>query len=155
MVVSYDGDTSKDINRILNKWFDVRYTIPKKLDLLIKNIEDKFTTSKMTKLVYKINCCDCDLVYIGQTKRHLITRMKEHQQNDKWRTNNYSVVTDHRLSLNHNFDWSNPNVLHSEKYRRKREIAEMISIKKFDNSVNLQKDTENLNPIYNRIISLT
>jgi len=59
----------------------------------------------MTELVYKINCSDCDQIYIGHTKRYLITRIKEHQQNMKYETNNYSVVTDHRLSLNHNFDW--------------------------------------------------
>jgi len=30
----------------------------------------------------------------------------------------------------------------------------MFLIKKFDNNINLQKDTENLNPIYNKLISL-
>ncbi|EFN62507.1 hypothetical protein EAG_13809, partial [Camponotus floridanus] len=50
--------------------------------------------------------------------------------------------------LNHDFDWSLPVILHNEKHVRKREVAEMFSIKKFDNTINLQKDTENLNNIY-------
>ncbi|EFN65592.1 hypothetical protein EAG_10087, partial [Camponotus floridanus] len=36
----------------------------------------------------------------------------------------------------------------SEKYVRKREIAEMFFIKRFNNLINLQKDTDNLNNIY-------
>ncbi|EFN63540.1 hypothetical protein EAG_16433, partial [Camponotus floridanus] len=40
------------------------------------------------------------------------------------------------------------NILHSEKYVRKREIAEMFFIKRFNNLINLQKDTDSLNNIY-------
>ncbi|EFN60973.1 hypothetical protein EAG_13905, partial [Camponotus floridanus] len=52
------------------------------------------------------------------------------------------------VDINHDFDWSLPVILHNEKHVRKREIAEMFFIKKFDNTINLQKDTENLNNIY-------
>jgi len=105
-------------------------------------------------VVYKINCNDCDKVYIGQTKRYLVTRIKEHRNNIKNPLGNFSVVTDYRLSFNHNFDWDNLNILHKEKNRKKREIAEMFFIKQFNDTINLQKDTENLNPIYNKIILL-
>jgi len=37
----------------------------------------------MTEIVYKINCKDCDQVYIGQTKRYLETRIKKHRRNIK------------------------------------------------------------------------
>jgi len=103
--------------------------------------------------VYKLNCKDCDKAYIGQTKRHVGTRIKEHFNNIK-STSKFSVVTNHRLSFNHDFEWDKPNILHRERNRKKREIAEMFLIKKFDNNINLQKDTKNLNPIYNKLISL-
>jgi len=93
---------------------------------------------------------------IGQTKRHLETRIKEHRNNIKNPHGNYSVVTEHRLSCNHDFEWDKPEILHMEKNRRKREIAEMFFIKKFkksNKSINLQKDTDNLNVIYDRIIT--
>ncbi|EFN69675.1 hypothetical protein EAG_12013, partial [Camponotus floridanus] len=61
---------------------------------------------------------------------------------------NHSVISKHRLESGHDFDWIKPNILHNEKYVRKREIAEMFFIKRFDNLINLQKDTENLNNIY-------
>jgi len=68
--------------------------------------------------------------------------------------NNLSVISKHKLEFNHDFDWSIPVILHNGKHVRKREIAEMFFIKKFDNTINLQKDTENLNNIYDRLIKL-
>jgi len=107
----------------------------------------------MKEVVYKINGKDCDQVHIGQTKRYLETWIKEHRCNIKNPSGNFSVVTNHRLSFNHNFEWNKPDILHKEKKKRKkREIAEMFFIKKFNNNINLQKDTENLSPIYDKII---
>ncbi|EFN73622.1 hypothetical protein EAG_08419, partial [Camponotus floridanus] len=50
---------------------------------------------------------------------------------------NHSVISKHRLESGHDFDWSKPNILHNEKYVRKREIAEMFFIKRFNNLINL------------------
>ncbi|EFN60677.1 hypothetical protein EAG_14899, partial [Camponotus floridanus] len=86
--------------------------------------------------------------YIGQTKRHLGTRVKEHFNNIKLHESNLSVISKHKLEFNHDFDSSIPVILHNERYVRKRKIAEMFFIKKFDNTINLQKDTESLNNIY-------
>jgi len=154
LTVPFVNNVSNDIKRIVRNFVDVRFTIPKKLDNVIKRGKDKLNNQQITEVVYKINCNDCDKVYIGQTKRHLVTRIKEHMNNIKNPSGNFSVVTEHRLSFNHNFDWDNPNFLHKEKNRKKREIAEMFFIKKFNNTINLQKDTENLNPIYDKIIFL-
>jgi len=155
LTIPFVKNVSDDIKRIVKNSVDVIYTIPKKLDLLIKKGKDRLKPQQSTEIVYKINCKNCDQVYIGQTKRHLETRMKEHKNNIRNPSGNYSVVTEHRLSCNHDFEWDRPDILHKEKNRRKREIAEMLFIKKFkksNNSINLQKDTENLNPIYDRII---
>jgi len=81
---------------------------------------------KQTGVVYKIDCNDCNASYIGQTNRHLITRIKKHRSDIKKHSDNFSVVSKHRFTQNHDFDWSNPKILHREKHRKKREIAEMI-----------------------------
>ncbi|EFN69164.1 hypothetical protein EAG_14521, partial [Camponotus floridanus] len=68
--------------------------------------------------------------------------------NIKLHESNHSVISKHRLESRHDFDWLKPNILHNEKYVRKREIAEMFFIKKFNNLINLQKGTDSLNNIY-------
>jgi len=152
LLTPFIGKVSYDIKRILNNLVDVRFTVPRRLDTLIKKGKDRLKDFQLTEIVYKLNCKDCDKMYIEQTKRHMGTRVKEHLNNIK-STSNFSVVTNHRFSFNHDFKWDKPNILHKERNRKKREIAEMFLIKKYDN-INLQKDTENLNPIYNKLISL-
>ncbi|XP_077276910.1 uncharacterized protein LOC143905375 [Temnothorax americanus] len=132
--------------------FKTLLTIPKKLDCIIRKGKDRLQPYKQTELVYEIDCVNCDSCYIGQTKRHLETRIKEHRSDVKKHFDNHSVVTKHRLSQNHDFDWQNPKILYKEKHFRKREISEMFFIKKSKHTVNLQKDTENLPAIYDRII---
>jgi len=144
MNIPYFGNISEDIKRIVQNIVEVRYTIPKKLDTLIKSGKDKLDLQRVTEIVYKINCKNCDMAYIGQTKRHLGTRIKEHKSNIKNSSGNFSVVTEHRLNFNHDFDWEKPNILHKERHRKKREIAEMFFIKKFDNNLNLQKFKPNI-----------
>jgi len=48
---------------------------------MLKRGKDRLNDHQVTEVVYKINCNDCDKVYIGQTKRHLVTRIKEHRNN--------------------------------------------------------------------------
>jgi len=137
LTVPYVCNISNDVKQIVKNFVDVRFTISRKLDNVIKRGKDRLNDQQViTKVVYKINCNNCDKVYIGQTKRHLVTRIKEYRNNIKNPSGNFSVVTDHRL-FNHNFDWDNPNILHTEKNKKKRKIAEMFFIKKFNNTINL------------------
>jgi len=154
LTVPYTGRLSNDIRRIVKNFVDVRFSIPKKLDTVIRKGKDKLDDCRRTEVVYQIECRDCDQVYIGQTKRHLETRVKEHKNNIKNPAGNFSVVTNHRISLQHEFDWDKTRILHNERNRKKREIAEMFFIKKQGNNINLQKDTDNLNSIYDQIITL-
>ncbi|EZA58481.1 hypothetical protein X777_01102, partial [Ooceraea biroi] len=119
--------------------FDVAFSVPKKLNCLIRRGKNRLDLN---------NCKDCDASYIGQTKSSLETRVNEHRRNINGFSKYHSVVTDHRLAYDHDFDWLNPKVLHREKHWRKRQIAEMFFIKSFDNTINLQTHTENLNTVY-------
>lgn len=155
IVLPYIKSFSENINRILKKKdLKVIHTIPKKLDKIIKRGKDKLAKDNTTEIVYKIDCISCDATYIGQTKRHLSTRVKEHKKNINLHPSNHSVISKHRTDYDHEFDWASVNILHNERHTRKREIAEMFFIKKHNNTINLQKDTENLNPSYNNIIKV-
>ncbi|XP_071582490.1 uncharacterized protein [Temnothorax nylanderi] len=72
---------------------DVVYKIPKKLSAVIRRGKDRLATNRETNVVYKIDCENCDASYIGQTKRHLETRVKEHFSDIKKHDSNFSVLT--------------------------------------------------------------
>ena len=42
--------------------------------------KDLITTEEITCIVYKVPYEECDFVYVGQTKRDLISLLKEHQR---------------------------------------------------------------------------
>jgi len=56
------------------------------------------------------------------------------------------------LEFLHDFDWDNVEILDEEIYFNKRIISEMIYIKKQSYGLNLQHDTDSLDPIYFDII---
>ncbi|XP_071573785.1 uncharacterized protein [Temnothorax nylanderi] len=77
--IPYVKTFSEGLRRIFSNYgLSTLYTVPKKLDALIKKGKDKLENSKCTGVVYKLDCSDCNACYIGQTKRHLETRIKEH-----------------------------------------------------------------------------
>jgi hypothetical protein len=155
VTVPYIRDISNNIQNILNdRGFYTIFTIPKKLNCIIKRGKDSLDKFNQKELIYRIECNDCEACYVGQTKRHLKTRIKEHETNIKRDPSAHSVVSKHRESLHHDFNWLNTRILHTEKHTRKREIAEMVLIKKENNSINLQNDTENLSKIYDKIIRI-
>jgi len=87
-------------------------------------------------------------VSVGQTKRKLRTRVNEHRKNINKDASEYSVITEHRIERNHDFDWDNPEILDQEQNYYKRIISEMIHIKSQKNSINLNSDTEYLDGSY-------
>ena len=64
----------------------------------------------ISDVVYKLACKDCNASYVGQTKRQLQIRMKEHS-NDINKKSNPSVITCHRLNTDHEFDWHGVEVM--------------------------------------------
>jgi len=52
MNIPYFGN--KDIKIIVQNFVEVRYTIPKKLDTLIKSGKDKLDLQRVTEIIYKI-----------------------------------------------------------------------------------------------------
>lgn len=88
---------------------------------VIRKGKDKLIDSKQTHIVYQINCSNCDAIYIGQTKRYLEIRVKEHQHNIRESVDiiYYSVVTNHCLSNEHEFNWSRPMILQGQTERGK------------------------------------
>ncbi|KYM97367.1 hypothetical protein ALC62_11972 [Cyphomyrmex costatus] len=99
-----------------------------KLNLFIKTHKDPVPRGKKRNVVYKINCNQCEVSYVGQTGRRLDTRIAEHKKHINSKSSTHSVITDHRLQFGHDFDWDNCEILDVERFYNKRLTAKMIYI---------------------------
>ena len=55
-------------------------------------------------VVYKIECCDCQASYIGETGRNLSMRLTEHKrETSNGDVNNH--IAEHHLQMIHQIDW--------------------------------------------------
>jgi len=55
-------------------------------------------------VVYKLCCKNCDASYVGQMSRQLKIRISEHHNHINRNITTQSVITEHRLQFNHDFD---------------------------------------------------
>ena len=74
--------------------------------------------------------CTCIALYIGETKKKVITRTIKHQKdsfNGKWKS---SGTTEHCLECHGQINWINPKTLSTEQQYHRRKIEESLEIKK-------------------------
>jgi len=152
--VPYIKSISEKFKNIINGTVTrVSFYSMNKLNKLIKSQKDSLPKYANMNVVYKINCKDCDASYVGQTGRQLKTRISEHKNHINRNTSALSVITEHRLQMNHEFDWERVEILDVEKYFNKRIVSEMINIKCQKNGINLQTDTESLDRAYFSVLN--
>ena len=89
--------------------------------------KDKVPTSLSSNLVYKFKCWQCENCYIGETRRHLITRIREHLDGRP----KDSEITKHV----HKGSPDNFEILFRTKYTR---TAESLIMKQANNLMNEQ-----------------
>ena len=54
----------------------------RKLKTCLPSLETSFARELRFKVVYKLTCSGCNSTYVGQTVRHLATRVDEHRKGD-------------------------------------------------------------------------
>ena len=85
--------------------------------------KNPITTDEITCVVYEVPCKDCDFVYVGQTKRDLNSRLKEHQRAIKQQKLENSALCDHVILFDHVIDWAKSRILKTESNFCKRLTA--------------------------------
>ena len=103
-------------------------------------------------MVYKIECNNCNATYIGETKRKLSTRIKEHEQNLRKLDKQY-VINEHSHLHGHTFNFKDTKILDLESNWHKRILSEMLHINLQDKPINKKEDTQNLQNIYIPILN--
>jgi len=86
------GISESFINIIKKYDFNLAYTTKNSLQKYIKTGKDKLNPDSCCGVVYKINCHDCEASYVGQTKRSLKTRVKEHVLDIKKSSGSLSII---------------------------------------------------------------
>jgi len=148
LVFPYIKNVSETIKSAIDKKeYMIGYRILNKLTNFIKRHKDQNKYENNNNIVYKILCNNCDVSYVGQTKRYLKTQIKEHVKNIKAEESKLSVVSKHMLECNHIFDWKNVRILDFEQNYHKRIISKMIHIKT-KNGINSVDDIECLDSSY-------
>ena len=147
--IPYVKGASEKFKLALNKYkVQPAYKPMNNLHKYIKTGKDKAKKEELSNVVYKIDCKNCNYSYVGQTKRKLKTRLKEHINDIKKPIDSLSVISNHRIDNEHVMDWDNTRILDSERAYYKRLISEMIHIKTQRKVLNKQSDTERFPDVY-------
>ena len=102
-------------------------------------LKDQQKTLMKYGVVYKLTC-SCGSSYIGQTRRNLINRLKEHSSSDK------SEVCRHLMdNPDHKVDFAKPNILSSSGDSARLLILESLFIQKYEPLLNVDSKSA---PLY-------
>lgn len=144
--IIYRCITYNDTNKRLEKLFyrnniKLVYKTRGTLNNILNNAKDKIDTSNNSG-IYRINCKDCNAIYIGQTGRQLKTRINEHKKNIT------SNVYQHRINSGHNIDYENTKLLHKCQKGKRMDLLEVLEICRHenDNKYNTINDKTQINP---------
>ena len=54
----------------------------RKMKTCIPSLKSSFSSELKSKVVYRLECCGCKSIFVGQTVRHITTRIEEHRKED-------------------------------------------------------------------------
>ena len=126
-------DTNEDINKIVKlPWIPIigsklRQALKKKNIKTIStsgpNLKSLLCRNKLLPNrypgVYELKC-PCNLAYFAETKKKILTRTIEHQQDSFKGEWDNSRATEHTLTCHGQFNWIHPNTIARENDYRKR-----------------------------------
>lgn len=116
--------------------------------------KDKIQLLDRSNLVYKINCLNCNLSYIGHTSQLLKQRVSLHKSDSRLRPNRCTLAN-HVHGTDCEMDYENIKILETETNLFKRQFLEMCHINEnIENCINSKSDIQNLNRIYSYILDI-
>ncbi|KAJ8960403.1 hypothetical protein NQ318_013683, partial [Aromia moschata] len=110
-----------------------------------KKIYRRFWVTPKTKSTIMKNC---DQKYIGQTKRSILTRFKEHMAHLKYGSTEKSCVAQHAFDNNHRIDINNLKLIRNVTNSRQLDAFESLEIIKCNNSMNKDNGPIPTSPLF-------
>ena len=166
-MLPYVGGVSEKLARIFKKRKISSAMKPHtKLRALLVHPKDKTDPKEG---VYTIDCTGCKKKYVGETKRKLQVRVKEHQSETEKvsKGTNYtrdkkklsqtemwgSAITDHAMQENHLIDWQSARIIEKERDVKARGIKEAVHIRILPN-MNRDEGRFHLSHLYDDLLGV-
>lgn len=122
---------------------------PRKNARFFSNLKSRLPKEEKSGCVYKINCNDCDRVYIGETIQKLGSRLKQHKYDVEKSKKPSTALADHAKSNNHSFNFDDCNILCRERYKQRLRLQEINHIIANDSlTCNFKTDSSFVCPLY-------
>ena len=111
VVIPYVAELSERVRRVCRD-YNIRtaFKSASTLRTALVRVNDPIPIEKKSGVVYEVPC-SCGKVYIGETKRTLETRMKEHHAAARLGQLEKSAVAEHAWQDGHTIDWSDVPIL--------------------------------------------
>ncbi|KAJ8952663.1 hypothetical protein NQ318_020978, partial [Aromia moschata] len=144
----YEPKFTRGLDKIFkNININLVYNSKNKLQTLLGNPKDKINNNEKSG-IYEISCKDCDQKYIGQTKRSILTRFKEHMAHLKYGRTEKSCVAQHAFDNNHRIDINNLKLIRNVTNSRQLDAFESLEIIKCNNSMNKDNGPIPTSPLF-------
>ena len=149
IAIPYVRGLSEQLQRVFKKHGVPIYHKPwNTLRQSLVHPKDKLDKFQKCGTIYHIECGDCDKDYVGESKRSLETRFKEHLRDTSPRT----AVGDHKRQLKHSIGPDNIKVLDLETSKVRRKVKEALFIQEIQPSLN-RDSGQHLPHIYAQLVS--
>ena len=89
-------------------------------------------------VVYRTKCNDCDVIYIGETKRSLRRRAADHSYAVTASNTTHSGLAEHCIAKGHSVNSENFDVIDCDSNVHKRRIKESLHIAAHHNTCNVK-----------------
>ena len=130
--LTYVPDLSESISKTFRHFVpDIKMAMRPhhKNNKMFANLKSKIPKDEKSGLVYKIDCADCEAVYIGETTQKFGMRKYQHKCDCKKQiTKNSSALAMHAKENGHNFNFDEAKILKTERNKLKLQIHEVNQI---------------------------
>ena len=138
--IPYKSGLSENLRRVCRKYsISTVFRTSSTLRRELSKIKDRDPALKTLRVVYEIPC-SCGPKYIGETKRALETRLKEHQAATRRGETEKSAITEHTWSRQHHPLWEETWILDCASHTTTLLIKESIHISIRDPAELLNRD---------------
>lgn len=139
IVVDYEEKTNHSLKTALKRQnVEIINKNRNKLRFLLGSTKDK-TANEDKSGIYQVSCNTCPAKYVGQSRRKIFERFKEHVSHTKHKHVNKSAVALHMVENEHTFDKTNFKLLKEVQNWRCLDATESWYMSQDDNLMNLEE----------------